>query len=167
MKTYSDKLKDPRWQRKRLEILQRDDFACRYCRSKDNTLHVHHKLYRKGKMPWDYEDDVFVTLCESCHKTAEDSKEAVLIKMGSSRYRDLSLYRIATALDEDPTEVTFLGWAASNLAACVNAQLSLEEGVDESEEFLEGMHEEFRSNMAECIENLHHALFLFKQRFPI
>ncbi len=25
---YASKLKDPRWQKKRLEILQRDDFAC-------------------------------------------------------------------------------------------------------------------------------------------
>jgi hypothetical protein len=118
-------------------------------------------------MPWDYEDDIFVTLCESCHKEAENSKEAVLEKMGSSRYQDLDLYRIAMALEEDPKEITFLGLAASNLASCVNAQLSLEEGIDESEELLEGMHEEFKSNMAECIENLHHAFFYFKQRFPI
>jgi len=26
--TYSEKLKDPRWQKKRLEILSRDNFTC-------------------------------------------------------------------------------------------------------------------------------------------
>lgn len=35
---YSQKLLDPRWQRKRLEILQRDDFTCQVCSDKiDNN----------------------------------------------------------------------------------------------------------------------------------
>ena len=29
MSDYVEKLKDPRWQRKRLEIMQRDGFRCR------------------------------------------------------------------------------------------------------------------------------------------
>lgn len=88
MKTYSEKLKDPRWQRKRLEIMERDQFKCRHCRSTEKTLNVHHKVYRKGKMPWDYEDDVFVTLCEDCHKVAEEQKERVLLMMGRSAFVD-------------------------------------------------------------------------------
>ena len=65
---YIDKLKDPRWQRKRLEILQRDDFACHSCGDKNNTLHVHHKIYYKGIEPWDYESHILITLCADCHK---------------------------------------------------------------------------------------------------
>lgn len=67
VKTYWEKLKDPRWQKKRLEIMQRDDFSCQVCSSKDNTLNVHHRLYRKGKSPWEYDDSDLVTLCEKCH----------------------------------------------------------------------------------------------------
>lgn len=67
MKTYWEKLKDPRWQKKRLEIMQRDDFSCQVCSSKDNTLNVHHRIYRKGKSPWEYEESDLVTLCEKCH----------------------------------------------------------------------------------------------------
>jgi len=67
MKTYSEKLKDPRWQRKRLEIMQRDGFACRGCSSKSETLNVHHTYYAPRMMPWDYPTDSLVTLCESCH----------------------------------------------------------------------------------------------------
>lgn len=64
---YAKKLKDPRWQRKRLEILQRDDFACKDCRDRASTLHVHHKYYRWGAEPWEYPELALVTLCEACH----------------------------------------------------------------------------------------------------
>lgn len=69
--TYSDKLKDPRWQKRRLELLNQANFTCGQCDSKTNTLHVHHGLYRKGVEPWDYEDAVMHVLCEACHEKAE------------------------------------------------------------------------------------------------
>lgn len=65
---YVDLLKDPRWQRKRLEILQRDDWRCQECTDNGSTLHVHHKKYERGRKPWEYEDVDLVTLCESCHE---------------------------------------------------------------------------------------------------
>lgn len=64
---YSEKLKDPRWQKKRLEIFERDSFCCQKCLSEDKTLHVHHKKYQHGKEPWEYDDKWLVTLCEDCH----------------------------------------------------------------------------------------------------
>jgi|WetSurMetagenome_2_1015567.scaffolds.fasta_scaffold975681_1 hypothetical protein len=66
--TYSEKLKDPRWQKKRLEIFQRDNWTCVSCSSKEKTLNVHHRKYIKGKEPWDYELDDLWTMCEECHK---------------------------------------------------------------------------------------------------
>jgi len=68
MKTYSEKLKDPRWQRKRLEIMERDGFACKDCGDDKSMLSVHHCLYIKNREPWDYEDNELRTLCESCHE---------------------------------------------------------------------------------------------------
>lgn len=65
--TYAEKLKDPRWQRKRLEILNRDNFTCRICRDTKSTLHVHHEKYFKNTEPWDYPDDNFKTVCNTCH----------------------------------------------------------------------------------------------------
>jgi hypothetical protein len=67
-KTYSELLRDPRWQRKRLEILQRSDFSCEECEATDQTLNVHHKLYRKGAQPWEYEAHELQALCEECHE---------------------------------------------------------------------------------------------------
>lgn len=67
MSNYSELLKDPRWQRKRLEIYQLDGWRCRKCCSKENTLNVHHLYYEKNRMPWEYDNSALVTLCERCH----------------------------------------------------------------------------------------------------
>lgn len=67
---YGDKLKSPKWQRKRLEIMQRDNFTCVACGDTETTLCVHHKNYI-GVNPWDTPDKYLVTLCEVCHDDTE------------------------------------------------------------------------------------------------
>ena len=64
---YADKLKDPRWQKKRLEIMNRDGFACVRCHKDFETLHVHHLKY-SGE-PWEADNKDLMTLCESCHES--------------------------------------------------------------------------------------------------
>jgi 5-methylcytosine-specific restriction endonuclease McrA len=66
-KPYYEQLKDPRWQKKRLGVLERDNWQCQACGAKDQTLHVHHMRYRSGCSPWDYEDDELITQCDKCH----------------------------------------------------------------------------------------------------
>lgn len=78
MKTYAEKLRDPRWQKKRLEIMKRDEFSCNGCGDAESTLNVHHHYYEKGKMPWEYPDSAFSTLCENCHAWVESQKIKVL-----------------------------------------------------------------------------------------
>jgi hypothetical protein len=72
--TYSDLLKSPEWQKKRLVIMKRDKFTCKLCKDKTSTLHIHHKSYTPGKKPWEYPDDNLVTLCEYCHTFVEEAK---------------------------------------------------------------------------------------------
>ncbi len=67
MTTYSQKLKDPRWQKRRLKILDRDNWACQVCHDTEETLHVHHLWYEKGE-PWDSPDEALETLCANCHE---------------------------------------------------------------------------------------------------
>lgn len=69
MGNYSEKLKNPKWQRKRLEIMQRDNFECHICGNSKETLNVHHLYYDKGKDVWDYPNEALITLCESCHES--------------------------------------------------------------------------------------------------
>ena len=80
--TYSEKLKDPRWQRKRLEILQRDDWACCNCGAKTETLHVHHGYYERGLDPWEYRDDTLWTLCEGCHELITECLSDIHMEIG-------------------------------------------------------------------------------------
>ena len=65
---YSEKLKDPRWQKVRLKAMERDSFCCSKCLNDKITLHVHHKVYLTGKEPWDYPLHYLTTLCEQCHE---------------------------------------------------------------------------------------------------
>lgn len=67
-KTYSEKLRDPRWQKVRLEIMERDNWACQECFDTTTTLNVHHLMYEKGVEPWEYADIYLITLCENCHQ---------------------------------------------------------------------------------------------------
>lgn len=66
---YRQQILSPHWQKRRLEIMQRDGFTCQRCSNPDETLHVHHKQYIKGRMAWEYEDRDLVTLCHSCHES--------------------------------------------------------------------------------------------------
>jgi hypothetical protein len=71
--TYAEKLRDPRWQKKRLEILNRDGFACRLCGDKETELHIHHEKYNGN--PWDAKNDDLSTLCKHCHILIEKLKK--------------------------------------------------------------------------------------------
>ena len=68
MSEYAEKLRDPRWQRRRLEVFQRDNFTCLGREDRNSTLHVHHRYYRRGFEPWDYPLTAYQTPCVSCHE---------------------------------------------------------------------------------------------------
>ena len=71
---YYKKLQDPRWQRTRLRIMERADFACEYCGNDELQLHVHHKVYFKGRDPWEYDDAQLMCLCSECHGFFHDEE---------------------------------------------------------------------------------------------
>lgn len=86
--TYQELLRHPFWQRKRLQIFERDKFTCVQCGDNLNNLQVHHNYYEPNTLPWDYPDSCFETLCDLCHTKAEFYKwmhrngMAALIKLG-------------------------------------------------------------------------------------
>lgn len=70
--TYGELLFDDRWRTKRAQILVRDNNQCVICNSTEE-LQVHHRQYHfvkvqnQFKPPWDYTDNLLITLCKSCH----------------------------------------------------------------------------------------------------
>ena len=70
---YQYLLAQPEWQNKRKAILERDGNRCRNCGSMEH-LEVHHRQYHIDKangskvVPWNYEDQYLITLCDHCHQ---------------------------------------------------------------------------------------------------
>lgn len=64
---FKDQYKHPMWQKKRLEALNDAGFMCQRCCGDEEQLHVHHKVYVKGRKIWEYAISELSVLCESCH----------------------------------------------------------------------------------------------------
>lgn len=69
MQSYLEQLRDPRWQRKRLQVLDAAGWRCIRCAATQRTLHVHHREYRNVAV-WEYELSELEALCDACHHKA-------------------------------------------------------------------------------------------------
>lgn len=114
-KAFFDQYKDPRWQKKRLEILQRDNFTCIMCNDSESLLHVHHEEYIKNRKPWEYENDKLTTLCEDCHSLAKEIETSQKI-LYRKKYGDTSFYVAAWPYEltiyiknKESNEISFIG----------------------------------------------------------
>ena len=85
--TYTEKLQDPRWKKRRLQILDRDEWACQNCMISGVVLHVHHIAYRMRAEPWDYPDHMLVPLCAECHGSAADETYSMVEAIMAARLR--------------------------------------------------------------------------------
>ena len=69
------------WQRKRLEILERDQHLCKLCLYKgvinNEALEIHHIIALKDNEELKLEDSNLVTLCSRCHNLVEDDKSYI------------------------------------------------------------------------------------------
>lgn len=114
--SYSQKLKDPRWQKKRLEVMEAANFTCQTCGSTTNTLTVHHINYRRGAEPWDYEASELQCLCDDCHTSIEHLVIPSLREM-ASRFNPGVMMRILSALPDSAPD--WLSDKSEQLAATV------------------------------------------------
>jgi hypothetical protein len=96
--SYSEQLKSPKWQKKRLEIFNRDEFTCKCCNSKEKQLNVHHKTYTPNFKAWEYKDSVYVTLCGECHELLHKANDLLNNKVFKYTERCINDYSIC--LDE-------------------------------------------------------------------
>ena len=121
---YSEKLKNPKWQKIRLKILERDEWVCQRCFDDESTLAVHHRYYIKGKEPWDYPIDAFVTLCENCHQLENEGRteaeQNLLFALRKKEFLFDNLQEIADGFNNmklvhNPDVVaSILNWTLSN-----------------------------------------------------
>lgn len=99
---YRQLLQDPRWQQRRLEVLQKADWRCSRCRSQKANLQVHHKHYVAGLKPWDYTDEQLVVLCGDCHEL-----QHLPAATADDRLREQNIERLQQQLTrtKDPREL--------------------------------------------------------------
>ncbi len=116
---YAEKLKDPRWQKKRLEIFERDGWKCRFCDDDKSTLVVHHKDYLPNAEPWDYPGNLLITLCEDCHSRQmiqRDIESDMLHAMHSKFYTSEEYRILQDAFESMPDyDVTDAWWATETI----------------------------------------------------
>ena len=116
---YAQKLRDPRWQKMRLKIMERDEFTCQFCFDSESTLNVHHRDYQRGKDPWDYPENWLVTLCETCHRDESESRpdeeKSLLNTLRVKGYTASHLNELLIAFHNSPDAwdpmVSALAWA--------------------------------------------------------
>lgn len=108
MTEFWQKYRDPRWQKRRLEKFQHADFTCEHCRAADQTLHVHHKIYRRGAAPWEYELQELELLCDACHSEHHEMKsllQEALAIIDRYAFHEVVGYAQALAARQDCTEI--------------------------------------------------------------
>jgi len=92
--TYSELLDDPMWKAKRANVLWLADYTCQECGAKDVPLQAHHTYYESGRLPWEYEDDVFRCLCVPCHNYFHDVKKSIDRLIGGLGCRTLERLKV-------------------------------------------------------------------------
>ena len=124
---YRQKLLDGRWQRKRLQILERDGFSCQQCRRQDN-VQIHHNWYLKNMEPWDYSGEQLITLCSVHHdEITEIQKKLKQLLSESGPELQKEVYEVLlakkTAIPEFFADAP--RWVLCTLVASEKAQESL------------------------------------------
>jgi hypothetical protein len=128
MKTYFEKLKDPRWQRKRLEVMQYREFKCEICDDDKQELHVHHKEYKSGKEPWEYSIYELECLCADCHSMSHIPPEKI------HKFRLRKWIGVPTVFIADRLFPRLL-FRGSTIESLIEMQQIRKEGIEEFKEF--------------------------------
>lgn len=98
---YLKQIQHPKWQRKRLEILNRDNFTCQLCGEKEKLLDVHHLIYFSGNMIWEYDNELLITLCnDKCHKEIEELRKIIALISLQVIKRKIDLVELSEIIKE-------------------------------------------------------------------
>lgn len=149
---YVDELKHPRWQEKRLRVFEAAGFHCERCGNADQQLHAHHKIYLKGRRPWEYEDQLLECLCDDCHERAHDEQQQlalIVAQQPTAKLPYLMDALLGAVYDREvPSQMsprvhalfTKIGKALSTgePTAFIDAQNDLQDMRDERTDFLRG-----------------------------
>lgn len=131
--TYAQRLLDPRWQRKRASVLERDDFTCVLCGATDKTVHVHHTIYKNYEAPWESDISDLITLCCDCHENQKPTNEEYLnpaiLNIRRHFVSPMAKLLVLRLFERTPTETYFILSALARLGK--DAESILDNAVTE------------------------------------
>ena len=171
-KSFRKQLKDPRWEKRRIELLENVQWRCQLCGNQKEELHVHHSYYEKGKAPWDYPNAPQIVLCHTCD--AERTHKPDFMKYHEARFVfefiGENLEKIATDLaivgrgrrHEDMRRHVDRYWELKkNLSTFVNIVVKMKDVHLIGEGEIEWLKEEFKmdeegSPLRKAVVNLDH-----------
>jgi len=77
--TYLAQLRHPKWQRKRLEVLQRDGWIVRAAQKGDYAVYADGSKAPIVTGAWEYSGDDLTSLCEDCHELTHAERPKVAV----------------------------------------------------------------------------------------
>lgn len=84
--SWTERLRDARWQAKAAEIRDAAGYRCEDCgRQKGDgrfVFEVHHCAYILGAEPWDHPNSLLKCLCPECHEFRQDRENAFRVALG-------------------------------------------------------------------------------------
>lgn len=105
---WKEQYKHPNWQKRRLERLEDSGWACGHCGCESEQLHVHHKLYVRGRNIWEYENHELEVLCHECHTLTHQVKDQLNEAIARCDLYSLKqLLGYARAISYEPDEFIF------------------------------------------------------------
>ena len=97
---YAQKLKDPKWQKRRLEMLEIANWQCNVCHDEKEELHIHHIEYFQGRDPWEYSDDEMICLCKTCHALMHLCENKVKLFSDKFLYKNRNALALNISVEE-------------------------------------------------------------------
>ena len=70
--------------KEKIRILEKNNFTCCLCGTKEKELHVHHTYYEPNKKPWEYDDVFLWCLCKKCHEYMKNLTDKIKRLIGYS-----------------------------------------------------------------------------------
>jgi len=98
--TYAEQLDHPLWKMRKNRVLAANNCCCQHCGRQDAQMQVHHVHYKKGRMAWEYPEEMLMCLCEWCHKRwhEEHGKAQNALAMALKRIPGPRIPKVASRL---------------------------------------------------------------------
>ncbi len=126
--SYSQKLRDVRWKRRRDGLLRQRSYTCCECVQPlvagTMDLQVHHVLYIPGLDPWDYPDELLLVVCAWHHRVRAALEQAIYLGVGkhlaSRDIPELQQQPVYAFFEDDPLLAHLPGWMQDLLSYPLN-----------------------------------------------